>query len=48
MTTRNEHTGQLQQTKVPSNEYKEGWERIFGKDKPAPLAQSAEQLPCKQ
>lgn len=32
----NEHTGQKQQTKVPSKEYQENWEKIFGKKEEKP------------
>lgn len=33
MVTKNEHTGDLIQTKgAVSDAYKDGWERIFGKD----------------
>lgn len=31
MTTKNEHTGATQQTKPPTDAYREGWDRIFKK-----------------
>ena len=36
MSDTNDITGDAQQTRPPSDEYREGWERIFGskKDKP--------------
>ena len=30
MPARNEHTGDRIQTRVPSQAYKDGWDRIFG------------------
>jgi hypothetical protein len=31
MVSKNEHTGQKQQTKVPSQQYKDNYDLIFGK-----------------
>lgn len=33
MTTTNEHTGDTMRSRRPSKEYKDNWERIFGKKK---------------
>lgn len=40
MTARNEITGDALQTKVGTDSYRSGWDRIFGK-KPEPIAQPA-------
>lgn len=32
----NEHTGKEQKTPVPTDKYRDGWDRIFGKDKEQP------------
>ncbi len=40
MTARNDITGDAIQTKGPSDAYRDGWERIFGKKQPAPSQQA--------
>jgi hypothetical protein len=31
MTSQNDHTGKDQKTPVPTDKYRDGWDRIFGK-----------------
>lgn len=33
MATRNEHTGDIMRTKVPTQKYKDNWDKIFNKEK---------------
>lgn len=44
MATRNDITGDPLQTSVPSEQYREGWDRIFKKPAPKQLTESLDPL----
>jgi hypothetical protein len=44
MATRNDITGDSLQTSVPSDQYREGWDRIFKKPVQKPLTESMDPL----
>jgi hypothetical protein len=44
--SKNDITGDTISTKGPSNSYSEGWDRIFGKKKPAEVQQNKKLEPA--
>lgn len=44
MSDTNDITGDAQQTRPPSDEYREGWERIFGSKKEKPQTNDKDEV----